>query len=556
MLRTIVSGGLNLLWTHRRLWFVCLLISMLSVIDVAFSSLFDLGTFMAVVYIATAGCLKASIATVVIVLAGKAGRWLSALILALYGIASAVNAACFLLYGFGITRKLLIVLGQTNASEVSEFLPGLASNFASALLSWPLWAAVLGAAALYIVVCRANKTAFLFSLGAGSLAGAVFIAALCFAFPVGRSAHFISLRLPKYALEVRKYNKAMEGLISQRMPFPAPESVRSDRAASNLVVVIGESASRGHHSLYGYPLNTTPNLMALSDSLFVFSNAIGSSTGTAGNIERILTFKEDDATCDDWFQYPTIIDLFKNAGYSTFYLSNQEREGLFMDSSGAIAESADHIDYVGSDASDALLYKYDNVIIEPFDRYLHSNDSCKMFVLHLMGSHTNYKNRYPKSYDRFSAEDVMRISANKPWINKSKAKTVAQYDNSILFTDSILSALIDKLANDTLPSVMVYFSDHGENVYDDRDFIGREERYVEVPMFIYLNQAYRNAHPELAERLSVARHLPVSTANIVYSLMSLSATTYPEYYNPSNDFMSPEFVRRKRYVDESPWTFD
>lgn len=88
--------------------------------------------------------------------------------------------------------------------------------------------------------------------------------------------------------------------------------------------------------------------------------------------------------------------------------------------------------------------------------------------------------------------------------------------------------------------------------FDDRDFIGRDVRYVEVPMFIYMNAAFRHRHPQLAERAASSVTLPISTANTVYALMTLGGVGYP-LYDSSRDFLNPAFRPRVRYVDMELW---
>lgn len=340
----------------------------------------------------------------------------------------------------------------------------------------------------------------------------------------GRTAFLLSVRLPKYALEITRSNREIAKIAALKRPFPHPESVTSCPDPVTLMVVIGESASRAHLSAYGYPLPTSPWLASARDSVVLFADAIGSSATTAGNMERILTFKNDDATEGDWWKYPTVIDLFNVAGYKTFWLSNQERTGIWSNASGVIAASANVIDYISADNSeDVILSRHDDVMIPHVEKALADS----------------------------AGTDIMR-TFRRPWIDNKKAAVVADYDNSIRFTDSILHVFADTLARLADPAMMIYFSDHGENVYDDRDFIGRDVRYVEVPMFIYMNAAFRHRHPQLAERAASSVTLPISTANTVYTLMTLGGVGYP-LYDSSRDFLNPAFRPRVRYVDMELW---
>ena len=55
------------------------------------------------------------------------------------------------------------------------------------------------------------------------------------------------------------------------------------------IFIIGESATRNHMSIYGYPRNTTPVLDSLRDELAVFTNVISSHVQTQASLRVALT---------------------------------------------------------------------------------------------------------------------------------------------------------------------------------------------------------------------------------------------------------------------------
>ncbi|WP_346428579.1 sulfatase-like hydrolase/transferase [Janthinobacterium agaricidamnosum] len=85
------------------------------------------------------------------------------------------------------------------------------------------------------------------------------------------------------------------------------------------------------------------------------------------------------------------------------------------------------------------------------------------------GSHWNYSQRYPKSFDKWQPslfgvdKPVYTDTAIKPQLNNS-------YDSSILYTDWFLSNVIGMLKDDgqrtALRSSLVYVADHGQTLYD------------------------------------------------------------------------------------------
>ena len=509
----------------------------------------------------TVGAFKATVLIFLIAFLNKK-KWVRPLIyvlVGLYGVLALLNFFSKIFYGFGITRKLLVIISQTNLEEIKGFLPGFWNNIGITFYNISALIIIMAFILLVIFIRYTKEKSLARVVLLFSSCGLLILTLFSIRYTYGRTANFITLRLPKYIYETYRGKEELASLISKRIEFPFPESVSSSRLAKNIVLVIGESSSKEHNGVYGYSLNTTPNIAAMGDSLYIFQNAIGSSSSTAGNLERILTFKEDDATFNDWYKFPLILDLFSHAGYTTYYISNQERTGLISNSSGAIAESADIIKYVGAENSeDVLASRYDEIVLPYYRRYLHNkNDEDKFFVIHLMGSHTNYKNRYPQQYSRFNAQDILRHSKEKPWINEKKAKIIAEYDNSILYTDNILKEIIDELTISNDPSILIYLSDHGEHLFDYRDFIGRDPKMVRVPFFVYLNQTYKESNQEILEMFDYTTfNRPFSTANVVYPLMTLSGTRYPKFYNAYKDVLSPQFKQADRYVDEVIWEYD
>lgn len=468
-----------------------------------------------------------------------------------------INFISFRFYGFGITRKLIVIISQTNYNEFNEFLPGFINNISSLFCKWRSYLMISIIILFCILIKIFKSNLFFVTVISISIIGFTCFCFTSFKYTYGRTAIFMFLRIPKYTYEVFKTDKELKSLLEKRKSFPHPETVSSSKSAKNIIIIIGESASKNHHGFFGYKNNTTPYLSSMKDSLFIFQNAIGSSASTAGNIERILTFKEDDQTFNDWYKYPSIIDLFSIAGYKTFFISNQERTGLLSNSSAAIAESADIIYYVGAENSeDFLSFKYDEAVLEPFIKGFSQDDIYKFFIIHLMGSHTTYKNRYPTEFNRFNKNDIKLLTNRNSWIDDNKAQTIAEYDNSILYTDYVLKKIFDVVKHSDNPSVLLYFSDHGENVYDDRDFIGRDEKYIEVPFIIYLNSSYKKTNPNIVERVKQSVDLPFSTANVIYFIMTLSDTKYPLYYNSKKDVLSTDFNMSQRYVDEHIWQYE
>lgn len=534
------------------LWVWLYVMGMLTVMDILPSYTLHLSDTAITILMAGVPALKATLLTMLLtpMLRHRVLRVAAWCLVALYSVIALTNAFCYILYDFGISRRLLFVLAQTNPSETAGFLPGLLSNLRHIAAGPGLWVMAALTVALMLLWRRGGRwvTAATILLTLLGIAGMGWFAATR---PMGRTAFFMTLRIPKYAMEVVRSNRAYSKIASMKRPLADAESVRS-ACDTDVVLVIGESASSGHLGAYGYPLPTTPRLSAMSDSVVIFHRAIGSSLSTAMNMERLLTFMPDDNGSRQWYEYPLMMQLFNQAGYLTAWLSMQERSGMLADNSAAIASDASIVKYLSKTSSeDEMIARFDEVVIPEAAAVL-GEDRPAFVAIHLMGSHTAYADRVPPGRSVITARDVLR-ALPRPYLDEEKAAVVAAYDNSIRYTDSIVGVLTDRVAAQRRPAVLIYLSDHGENVYDTRDFIGRDPAFVRVPLTVYCNAAYRAARPEMWRRIKAAAEKRVSTADMIHAIMSITSTGYPAY-EAGRDFTSAEYDSlRTMMVDDEPY---
>lgn len=541
------------LYCDRMLWLFLFVVSVLSIFDLAGATIFHVSTGIKIAYIVAIAILKATIIVAAYSLCkGNINLKILAIsFIVIYTLLALVNIATYELYGFGISRKLVLIFAQTTWMEISGFLPGLFYNI-SLIFSRPLfYTGIILIALIAWLIKKCGRKAFLSLTLSGCALGLVGFIVFGLSYPSGRSAHSLYARVLKYSIEVGAWNKKYKELKGQKRPLPHSSSVSSRHLANTVIIVIGESAQRSHHSIYGYPLPTNPGLSALRDSIFIFTDALASSKSTAGNMERILSFKEDDTTYGDGLEFPLVVDYFNQAGYKTFWLSNQECMGSVSNTSGVMAMNSDVIIYAGADNSeDAICRKYDEILLPHLEHALTDTASNKLIFLHLLGSHVEFNERYPESFAYFTKVDEIKTFGYE-WLDDSKAKRRAEYDNSIRYTDSLLSQIISQVGLLSSPSVLIYLSDHGENVYDYSGYSGRDDSCADVPFIIYVNTAYRRLNPLIVNSIQGALSRPFSTANLEHILLTITGSCYHQY-NSALDVLSQDFIPRKRYVDETP----
>lgn len=502
-------------------------------------------------------CVSALKATVLTGLYAFCRRWtllkcLAIAIIAVFMALSLLNGGCWLFYGFGISRKLFTIMAETNPAEVGEFMPELLDKIISLLRSPWTWIFIIIFAATWIWLPKIKDKSLAISIGGVSAIGLIYLIYVFATADFGRTDHSVFARSYRCVASYMRDRKVIKELQGKKRPLPFPQSLQSSRAAERIVVVIGESASRCHLSAYGYPLPTTPRIDSISDGIFIMNDAVASSTSTAQNMPRLISFLTDEPSGKEWYEYPSLLQVFHKLGYRSYWLSNQEFSGNWSNLSSILSSDADVVKYVGSiDSEDHYMGRYDDALLPEWDKAYAARDSLQLTFLHLMGSHFQYSHRFPESRRHFKASDVISSTPRK-WLDDKKAQIIADYDNSILFTDSILGEVIDDLRNSEVPTVMIYVSDHGENVYDDRDYRGRDPKFVRVPFVIYANEAYREKNPDIIADIEKSRSNAFSTSELPQILLHLTDTSY-EMYDSVRDPLSPSFKKRIIYVDEEEY---
>lgn len=328
----------------------------------------------------------------------------------------------------------------------------------------------------------------------------------------------------------------------------------------HLIVVIGESYIKPHASVYGYPLPTTPCLQAELDSghLFLFHDVISPFNTTSESLKRVFS-TNSDACQEHWFDYPFFQSLFKKAGYYVTYWDNQwdgRKVDIFDFSLGSIVHNKRMVPY-SYDLENSRRFGFDHELL---DSYLHEahdkvmNHRLSLSLFHLMGQHMYAGSRYPKTqqFTRFTPDSVKRAEL---WLNADKKQDIAHYDNATYYNDYVIGKLLDSMRNTC--AVMVYFSDHGEEMYDWRDFSGRDEgarkqapamklQYC-VPFMVWCSDAFIARYPECVARLKNAAHRKGVLDDLPHLLMDLGRVKN-SYYKPEHDLISPDYKPTKRLV--------
>ncbi len=334
-----------------------------------------------------------------------------------------------------------------------------------------------------------------------------------------------------------------------------------------IVLIIGESFIRSHSSLYGYPIETNPLLKAESDSgrLVTFKDAVTIYTSTIDAIRNILCTNNNRRN-EKWYDSPYFPILFAKAGWEVNYWDNQtERIGDYSIFNFTMTEFLFNDFLIEKCYSNIYEHPYahDGDLVKDYIRNTSPSQNNTLAIFHLFGQHFNAAWRCPND-SIFSVFNGHEIPRSEPWMTDEKRKAIAHYDNATYYNDFVVNSIIDIFRNDN--SVIIYFSDHGEEMYDYRDSQGRKTcpenikgqliAQNSVPFFIWMSDKFIQIQPSLAQSVRNAANKPIITQDISHFIMGI-AQMKTRYYIPECDFASdnypftePRFVMNHLNYDE------
>jgi len=327
-----------------------------------------------------------------------------------------------------------------------------------------------------------------------------------------------------------------------------------------LVVVIGESFNKHHSSLYGYPLPTNPRLALERDrgNLMVFSDVVSPFNKTSTVLKEVMTTSNlaDGIT---WDQSPMFSTIFKRAGYQVWLWDNQRHDSplaTFAFTLNAFLYNP-QIMRLAYDKLNEQSFVLDSELVQDFEQHAQDHLTGRnLVILHLMGQHFDARERYPHKrldFNHFTANEVPQQAIA---LSEDARTHIANYDTATAFNDLVMKMIFDLFSNHN--AVVVYFADHGEEVYDWRDFISRtdnmrinaqEAKYqYEVPFVIWCSDRYISQHPQEVAQMQQATSQPLMLDQVCQLLFHLGGIQSP-YYQAQHDPLSATFKPSKRILN-------
>lgn len=331
----------------------------------------------------------------------------------------------------------------------------------------------------------------------------------------------------------------------------------------NIVLVIGESYNRHHSQLYGYEKATTPRQVALEaeGSLVKFTDVVSSWNLTSFVFKHMMSlYAVGDSGM--WCDQPLFPEVFRKAGYHVTFVTNQfeskAKEAVY-DFSGGFFLNDPELSLQQFDCRSTKTHRFDDGVLKEYDALKDSTIEHNLVILHLMGSHIEYRARYPKTQARFTLQMY-----NRPELNDRQKQILSQYDNSLLYNDSIVAAITQKFMDKD--AVVIYVPDHGEEIFDSKPYVnGRlhganidyrlARNEMEIPFWIWGSPQYRENHPYGWLAIQNAKNRPMMTDALPHLLMYLGGISTPLYREELN-VISPEYNQKRPRILKGETDYD
>jgi len=477
-------------------------------------------------------------------------RLLAALIGIVLWACSMASLGYFFIYQQEFSQSVIFIMFESNVAEAGEYLTQyfawwmVAAFLAHTAVGYWLWTRLrpvylprgqAWVAAIAIVVAVVGYPLIKQTQRTGSFAGAL-----------EKFEDRIEPAVPwQMVVAYRRYGEQLEnmqGMLHSASKIAPLRNLKDDMAnqPTTLVLVIGESTNRQRMSLYGYPRETTPELDKLKDQLSVFDNVITPRPYTIEALQQVLTFA-DEENPDLYLSTPSLVSMMKQAGYKTFWITNQQTMTKRNTMLTTFSQQADEQVYLNNNRNQNAA-QYDGDVIEPFNKALADSAPRKLIVVHLLGTHMSYQYRYPPTFDKFTDRQGV-----PPGIRDDQLPTYNSYDNAVLYNDFVVSSLIKDYAKSDPNGFLLYLSDHGEDVFDSQGHgtLGRNEGKPTAPMYTIPFMAW--ASPKWRENhdWNFAGDLsrPYSSSHLIHTWADMAGLSFDEL-DHSKSLVSDQFKAR------------
>ncbi|MEG0098928.1 MAG: phosphoethanolamine transferase CptA [Citrobacter sp.] len=473
--------------------------------------------------------------------------------------ASLAALSYYVIYGQEFSQSVLYVMFETNANEASEYLSQYFSlKIVFIALAYTAVAILLWTRLRPVHIPSPWRYLVSFALLYGLILHPMTVNTFIKHKPFEQTLNGLAARMEPAApwqfisgyYQYRQQLTSLNSLLNENNALPplAHFKDNSGDAPRTLVLVIGESTQRGRMSLYGYPRETTPELDALHKSdpnLTVFNNVVTSRPYTIEILQQALTFA-NEKNPDLYLTQPSLMNMMKQAGYKTFWITNQQTMTARNTMLTVFSKQTDKQFYMNQQRTQSAR-EYDSNVLAPFKEVLADPAPKKFIIVHLLGTHIKYKFRYPDGQGKFD-NNIENVPAG---LGNDELEAYNDYDSANVYNDHIIASLINDYKATDPNGFLLYFSDHGEEVYDTppHKTQGRNEdnptrHMYTVPFLLWTSEKWQATHPR---DFSQDVNRKYSSSELIHTWSDLAGFTY-DGFDPTRAITNPQFKETTRWI--------
>jgi glucan phosphoethanolaminetransferase (alkaline phosphatase superfamily) len=383
---------------------------------------------------------------------------------------------------WGFTQDISLSTGVIQASIETK------SDIVFGLISWQLLVYILLIILIMVLLTKQYRRIEISKLNYVFIIFAV-LSFLTFFIVESKRAGTFKNRLP-YTL----YFESKKLYQKNKLSFKEiNHDLKNNQDSIQLIFVLGESVRADHLPFNGYARQTMP-LLSQQKNLISFPQTFTTNTYTGISVPQILS----SASVFDDYKNPkySLIQVLNKTGIPTYWIGNQTPENSYL----PFIQDSNHKFYIDPTHSEFSFNKeLDEKILPIFKRELKTQTS-QFFVLHMMGSHWWYENRYDERFRKFKP-----VIKTKFIPSNSEAEMINSYDNTILYLDFFLNQTINELENKNKTALLIYLSDHGELLGENGKWLhaqpGDEKSIRSPALIIWYSDKFQKRFPDKIDNL-------------------------------------------------------
>lgn len=267
---------------------------------------------------------------------------------------------------------------------------------------------------------------------------------------------------------------------AKQFSYVAPENIED----TYVVFIIGETTRWDHMGMLGYERDTTPKL-SQEKNLVAFR---GESCDTATKLSLRCMFVREGGTSDNpqrTLKEQNVFSVLKQLGFSSNIYAMQSEVWFYKNS---MPDSFAFREEIAANPRNRGKTVDDMILIDEVSESLKQHPKGKhLIILHTKGSHFSYAQRYPRSFAKWTPECVSIDNGC------SKESLINAFDNSVLYTDTMISSVLDELRNKR--AIVFYAADHGESISESTHLHGTPRHMAppeqfRVPLLVWASDKF------------------------------------------------------------------